>query len=299
MKMKLKTLAAYLTALTVMLGTVAVMAVGAGANDDDWVERVPTIDLASQGWRVNDFSARGGNEVALNDSHTADNEVGAGDLNLIFEAEDSFDAIHGVRVQLFLDWSNTNWGDAEAWEDDGEPGESPWANHRISIITQGICGERPTRLPANVDPTGKSWRQWNFDVVRSDSPAANQIQYGAESVTLTVPIVPDADEGWAKIIVMSWDETPGYAIVNLLDESGEIIPIVRVVCHLCDRGWTTEDCQCPVEVSDPNVTTPGGTGTSRPGGDDENEETGIAITLVPVFLAAGAAGVAIFTKKRK
>jgi hypothetical protein len=294
MKMKFKTLAAYLTALTVMLGTVAVMAVNVGANDDDEVERPPTINVATQGWRVNDFSARGGNEVAFNDRNTADNEVGSGDLNLIFDG-DGYESVTGVRVQFFLDWENTDWGEAEAW-DDGEDGESPWANHTISIVTQGICGERANRLPSHVDPTGSAWRQWNFDVVR-EATEPNQIQYGAESVVVTVPITADEEAVWFRITIITWEDTPGYAVANLLGEEGAVLPISRVVCHLCDRGWTTEACQCPVEETPPPNN--GGTQATTPGGTGEvNPPTGIAVTFT-ALIAAGAASVAILTKKRK
>jgi hypothetical protein len=321
MKLKFKAVMAYLTAVAMALTVATILTVGAVAQENRAVERIPTFCNRTAGIRVWDFIDNTGNEFGFNTLyHREENIRSPGGVTNNFFNAPYYTDVRGLQVQFFFDWENEDWGDADE-------GESPWDGHSISIARLGIHTERGRN---------RDFVQDDFAFVR-ELTEGNQILIGAEEVIVTVPIIPAENTDWFRATVTSWAETPGSALVHLLDENGDIIRLfcnecdgddalcqcpcptgcgnvysactcdLTSTCDTCDNllvactcipacatcGNAVPDCEC-VPVTAPPVTT-------ATAGGDVNPSTAVAVALLPTLaagMALAVAGMVKSTKKR-
>jgi len=287
--MKIKSILAYVTALALTAGVVATLAVSAVADEPtaEAPTAIPTFDSATKGIRVNCFVASNGNQLGFNAVGTYCDELGKSihaPINVLFDAP-SFDDVRGIRVQFFFDWENKSWGPAgvsNPWVDGGTV-NGVTRDHRISVVAQGIHSGR------GVD---RDWHQTNFTFVEG-AAGEGEISYGSTNpVTVVIPIAPAESVDWFRATVASWSSAPGYALVHLLDEEGEVIPLMLPHCE-------KEDCACG--GVDPSTQTPTTTppATTRTTGEGDNPSTGVVIAIIPALATVGAVTFGAIAKRRR
>gem|GEM_PF-4335063 len=292
--MKLKRLFATVTAMALAASAAAVMTLAVVADEEDVrASKAPTFEWASGGARINCLQAHEFGHVGINAKGTFCKDIGSSahaTLKVLVDTLD-FTEVAAVRAEFFFNWEDKSWG--------ADGVANPWVhdNHLVSINLQGAI-----ELPrgSSID---RHWVQNDFKFVEG-AAGAGEISYGAESVVIEVPFnhVHPEDFDYFRVSATTWGATtgniaPGYAIIHLIDEDGEVIPFTLPYCE--DDG-----CACggvaptpPAAPETPGTaTTPAATTRTGSGG---NPTTGVAVAILPGAVIAAALAVSIITKKRR